>query len=97
MSAEQLSAVLKEGRDQPQPSSPPPAPTLVFEIVRYRGYWRTRHLNKHSKPCTDQAAAILAAKDLARKKRELGNPVQVCLIRSDGQIVDQPLDGESDG
>ena len=94
-SAEQLSAAPKEGRDDFQPSSPPP--TLVFEIVRYRGYWRTRHRNKHSKPYSDQEAAVLAAKALARKMREQGNPVQVCLVRSDGQIVDQPLDGDSDG
>ena len=83
---------LKIGQDEPHPAGPPP--TLVFEIVRYRGYWRTRHRNKHSSPFTDQAAAIVAAKNLARKKRDLGNPVQVSLIRSDGQIVDQPIDGE---
>ena len=92
-SAEQTPAAVKEGQDEP--SSPLPA--LVFEIVRHRGYWRTRHRNKHSTPCSDQAAAVLAAKALARKQRELGNPVQVWLVRSDGQIVDQPLDGGQDG
>jgi hypothetical protein len=82
----------KDGQNEPHPAGP--LPTLVFEIVRYRGYWRTRHRNKHSTPFSDQTAAIVAAKALAKKKRDLGNPVQVSLIRSDGQIVDQPLDGE---
>lgn len=69
-------------------------PSLVFEVVRHRGHWRTLHRNKHSTPFLDQAAAILAAKALARKKRDLGHAVEVRLVRNDGQVV--TLDQERD-
>ena len=69
-------------------------PALRFEIVRHRGYWRTLHNKKHSKPYPDQAAAILDAKAMARKKRDLGHPVEVRLIRTDGKVVPQSLDGD---
>ena len=71
-----------------------PAPELVFEVVRHRGHWRVLHHNKHSTPHADQNAAIQAAKDLAKKKRELGHRVKVELVRTDGQVVGQNLDDQ---
>ena len=72
-------------------------PSLVFEVVRHRGFWRTLYRHRHSAPFPDQAAAIHAAKDLARKKRDLGHAVEVRLVRNDGQVVRQTLDEERDG
>ena len=77
-------------RAQEQPIS------LIIEVVRHRGHWRTLHASRHSSPCSDQAAAILAAKKLAKKKRKLGHPVEVVLRRTDGQSVPQPLDDEAE-
>ena len=68
--------------------------SLLFEVVRHRGHWRTLHCSKHSSPFADQAAAVLAAKKLARKKRSLGHAVGVVLRRTDGQSVPQLLDDE---
>ena len=71
-----------------------PLEKLSFEIVRHRGHWRTLHVGRHSPPLADQAAAILAAKKLARKKRALGHPVEVVLRRADGELVVQSIDDE---
>jgi hypothetical protein len=68
--------------------------SFVFEVVRHRGHWRTLHCAKHSAPFPDQAAAILAAKKLARNKRDLGHAVEVILRRTDGASVVQPVDGD---
>jgi hypothetical protein len=68
--------------------------SLVFEVVRHRGRWRTLHRGKLSSPFSDQAAAILAAKALARKKRELGYAVEVVLLRTDGESVVQSVDDD---
>ncbi len=65
---------------------------LLFEVVRYRGRWRTLHGGKRSTPFADQAAAILAAKKLARLKVNEGYSVQVILRRMDGQSVIQSID-----
>jgi hypothetical protein len=67
---------------------------LVFEVVRYRGHWRTLHRDRYSSPFPDQAAAIAAAKASARKKRDLGHAVEVLLRRTDGQTVPQAIDDE---
>jgi hypothetical protein len=76
-------------------ASPAIAPEkLSFEIVRHRGHWRTRHAGRHSSPFPDQAAAILAAKKLARKKRDLGHRVEVILRRTDGESVLQSIDDD---
>jgi hypothetical protein len=87
---------LRKKRLEDDGLSRPPA-VLVFEIVRHRGHWRMRHRNKHSAPYPDQAAAILAAKELARKKRDDGHPVEVRLVRTDGQVVVQPVDEREAG
>ena len=68
----------------------------LYEIVLSRGHWRMLHNNRHSTAYADQAAAILASKVIARKKRALGLAVEVRLIRSDGQVVVQSLDGDQD-
>jgi hypothetical protein len=68
-----------------------PAP-LLFEVVRLRGHWRTRHGGKTSAALPDQASAILAAKKLATAKRKLGHEVKVVLQRTDGREVEQALD-----
>ena len=68
--------------------------SFVFEVVRHRGHWRTRHCAKHSAPFVDQSAAILAAKKLARSKRDLGHTVEVILRRTDGDSVVQSIDGD---
>jgi hypothetical protein len=68
--------------------------SFVFEIVRHRGHWRTLHCAKHSAPFRDQSAAILAAKKLARNKRDLGHTVEVILRRTDGDSVVQSIDGD---
>lgn len=68
--------------------------SLVFEIVRHRGHWRTLHGGKHSSPLSDQAAAVLAAKKLARRKRDLGHAVEVILRRTDGECVVQSIDDD---
>ena len=69
-----------------------PRTSLVFEIVRFRGHWRTLHNGKRSSPFTDQAAAILAAKKLARQKTAEGHSVKVILRRADGESVAQSVD-----
>ena len=69
-----------------------PRTSFVFEIVRFRGHWRTLHNGKHSSPFTDQAAAILAAKKLARQKTAEGHSVEVILRRADGDSVAQSID-----
>ena len=68
--------------------------SLLFEVVRHRGHWRTLHRNRYSGPCDDQAAAIQAARRLARKKRDEGHDVDIRLRRTDGQIVPLPLEEE---
>ena len=73
---------------------PSAAHPLVFEVVRYRGHWRTLHRDRYSSPYPDQAAAIHAAKTAARKKRDLGHGVEVLLRRTDGQTVAQTVDDE---
>ncbi len=70
-------------------SAPPP---LLFEVVRLRGHWRTRHAGKSSAAFPDQASAIAAAKKLAIAKRDLGHAVKVVLQRTDGQEVVQAID-----
>lgn len=67
---------------------------LLFEVVRTRGHWRTRHANKGSSPFPDQASAIAAAKKLAIAKRKRGHEVKVVLQRTDGKEVIQALDDE---
>ncbi|HET6620319.1 MAG TPA: hypothetical protein VFG64_10285 [Dongiaceae bacterium] len=74
-----------------QTASPP---SVLFEVVRHRGHWRTLHLKRHSVPFSDQGAAIAAAKALARNRRGLGRAVEVVLVRTDGQRVSQPIDDE---
>ena len=68
--------------------------SLLFEVVRHRGHWRTLHRNRYSGPCDDQGAAILAARRLARKKQDEGHAVEIRLRRTDGQIVPLPLEEE---
>ena len=70
-----------------------PAP-LLFEVVRLRGHWRTRHGGKSSAAFPDQASAIAAAKKLAIAKRNEGHAVKVILQRTDGKEVVQALDDE---
>jgi hypothetical protein len=65
-----------------------------IEIVRHRGHWRTLIGGKHSTPFADQPAAILAAKTLARRKRDLGQSVEVILRRTDGESVVQSIDDD---
>ncbi|HKP25421.1 MAG TPA: DUF2188 domain-containing protein [Dongiaceae bacterium] len=72
----------------------PAAAPLLFEVVRLRGRWRTRHGGKNSAAFPDQASAIVAAKKLAIAKRDLGHAVKVVLQRTDGQEVIQALDHE---
>ena len=67
---------------------------LLFEIVRIRGHWRTRHANKDSSAFPDQMSAITAAKKLAIAKRKQGHDVKVVLQRTDGNEVLQPIDDE---
>ena len=79
--------------------APAPAP-LLFEVVRVRGHWRTRHANKDSSAFPDQASAIAAAKKLAIAKRKQGHAVKVVLQRTDGKDVVQAIDdkpGQSGG
>lgn len=71
-------------------------PTLYYDVVWHRGRWRIRHLNKHSAPLADQAAAIGQAWKLARKKQDQGHAVEVRLHRTDGAIVMPPPPAESD-
>jgi hypothetical protein len=73
----------------------PPLAPLLFEVVRLRGHWRTRHGGKSSAAFPDQASAIAAAKKLAIAKREQGQAVKVVLQRTDGQEVVQAIDDES--
>lgn len=74
--------------------SKPWSGALVFEVVRHRGHWRTLHRNRYSSPYADQGTAILAAKNLARKKRDLGHAVEVRLRRTDGQVVPQAIEDD---
>lgn len=67
-------------------------PVLLFEVVRHRGHWRVLHHHRHSTPFANQAAAISAARERAREKRDLGHPVEVYLRRTDGKVVVQPID-----
>ena len=79
--------------DEPAPAA------LLFEVVRIRGHWRTRHGGKNSAAFPDQMSAIAAAKKLAIAKRKLGHPVKVVLQRTDGNEVMQAIDvepGQSD-
>ena len=50
---------------------------------------------RHSAPFPDQVAAIMAAKKLARKKRDLGHLVEVVLRRTDGIAVVQSIDDDA--
>ena len=67
---------------------------LLFEVVRIRGHWRTRHANKDSAAFPDQVSAIAAAKKLAIAKRKRGHEVKVVLQRTDGKEVIQAIDDE---
>ena len=69
-----------------------PPTTFVFEVVRFRGHWRTLHRKKHSSAYPDQMAALMAAKKLARAKRKDGQDVKVVLRRTDGNAVIQGID-----
>jgi hypothetical protein len=66
--------------------------SFMFEVVRHRGHWRTLHGGKRSSPFSDQTAAILAAKKLARRKRAEGHSVEVILRRTDGDSIAQSVD-----
>ena len=68
--------------------------TAVFEVVRYRGHWRTLHNGQRSTPFADQRAAILAAKKLARLKLGGGRSAEVILRRVDGESVIQTIDND---
>jgi predicted DNA-binding WGR domain protein len=68
---------------------------LLFEVVRIRGHWRTRHASKESSSFPDQASAIAAARKLAIAKRKQGHAVKVVLQRTDGKEVVQPIDDEA--
>jgi hypothetical protein len=72
----------------------PAQAVLLFEVIRFRGHWRTRHGGKNSAALADQASAIVAAKKLAAAKRKLGHDVKVVLQRTDGREVEQALDDE---
>lgn len=85
-----LAAMADASVDAVQPS----INSFVFEVVRHRGHWRTLHRARHSSPCSDQAAAIRAAKKLARLKRGEGHPVEVILRRTDGNTVVQSIDDD---
>ena len=80
-------------------ASEPALAPLLFEVVRIRGHWRTRHANKDSSAFPDQASAIAAARKLAIAKRKRGHDVKVLLQRTDGNEVVQPIDepGQSGG
>jgi len=67
---------------------------LLFEVVRIRGHWRTRHAGKDSSAFSDQTSAIAAAKKLAIAKRKQGHEVKVVLQRTDGNEVIQAIDDE---
>ena len=67
---------------------------LLFEVVRIRGHWRTRHAGKDSSAFPDQTSAIAAAKKLAIAKRKQGHEVKVVLQRTDGNEVIQAIDDE---
>jgi hypothetical protein len=67
-------------------------PTLLYEVVWYRGSWRVLHLRKYSAPFADQTAAISAATKTAREKRENRHPVEVLLRRTDGHTVVHTMD-----
>lgn len=67
---------------------------LLFEVVRLRGHWRTRHGGKSSAAFPDQESAIAAAKKLAITKRDQGHAVKVVLQRTDGNEVEQAIDDE---
>jgi hypothetical protein len=69
-----------------------PPLAFVFEVVRFRGHWRTLHRNKHSSRFPDQTTAIIAAKKLAVAKRDQGHSVKVVLRRTDGTEVPQAID-----
>ena len=79
---------------RPTDAGDPALAPLLFEVVRTRGHWRTRHANKGSSPFPDQASAIAAAKKLAIAKRKRGHEVKVVLQRTDGKEVIQALDDE---
>jgi hypothetical protein len=66
--------------------------SIVFEVVRHRGHWRTFHGNKHSSGFPDQGSAVAAAKKLAIAKRKQGYDVKVILRRTDGNEVTQTID-----
>jgi hypothetical protein len=73
--------------------------TTVYDVVWLRGSWRVRHIGKHSKPHADQEAAIQAAiasakKAVAKTADNSITNVEVRLLRTDGQIIIHPLDGE---
>ncbi len=91
-SDEQAGSVETLGLAQLAAASIPVAETFLFEVVRHRGHWRTLHGGKHSSPFADQAAAILAAKKLARRKGQEGYSVEVILRRTDGDSVAQTVD-----
>jgi hypothetical protein len=76
-------------------TQPSASDLFEFEVVRHRDRSRVLHRNRHSSPYPDQAAAILAAKDLARKKQEEGHAVEVRLVRTDGQVVPQSIEDDS--
>ena len=78
-------------------SGEPALAPLLFEVVRLRGHWRTRHGGKSSAAFPDQASAIVAAKKLAIAKRDLGHAVKVVLLRTDGNEAIQAIDDEHPG
>jgi hypothetical protein len=68
-------------------ASETPPSLFVFEVVRFRGHWRTLHSGKRSSPFPDQASAVTAAKKLAIAKRRDGHEVKVVLRRTDGDAL----------
>lgn len=67
-------------------------PPLLYEVVRYRGFWRVLHLKKHSPPFANQTAAISAARKAATEKRQNGHLVEILLQRTDGRTVVHTVD-----
>lgn len=67
---------------------------FTYDVVRHRGCWRVLFLGRHSPSHPNQESAVKEATRLAREKLAAGREAEVRINRTDGEIVNVPLDDE---
>jgi hypothetical protein len=69
-------------------------PCFYYDVVRHRGHWRILHIGKYTGAYPTAEAALAVAVQVAKEKQQAGLASEVRLYRTDGQILNVPLDAQ---